>query len=411
MKLLLSFLFLLLAVRCLSADVTAYRIGRGTLEEGSEQAILKLEGTPYKIGLQHGTLLKDKIQCYVKQWIESGKLEDNPRFKMCQEKLPKLLLHLPPHYMEEMKGIAVGSGLPFEKIFMLNLLPDMFHCMGLTVQGESTTDNALYHGHVFDDQALKGFEPHAILMIVKKEGKCGFVSIGYPGLVGSVVGMNDEKISVSEVEGDGSGEWEGIPMPFLIREILENARSLEEAKTLLEGFPRTSEYCYVLADGNREKVLGAYATAHQLCWIEPGVGYALMNSQKLAKNGRGHASNDKLFMGHFSSVHSEFQSRFYDDEGELVALFNQQPKHCLILKGFQQFEHYSMVAEHVRGVYGKLNVNHLQEMVKHLAYDAPLRSVILHPATSKLWVSHVKKGEEPAVVSYTLFDLKTLLTM
>ncbi len=411
MHFLFAFFSLVFSFHVLFSEVTVYRIGRGTLEEGGDQPILKLEGTPYKMGLQHGTLLKEKIRDCVRKWIDSDTLGANDRFKMLKENAAKLLTYVPSHYVEEMKGVAAGSDLPLEKIVMLNLLPDIFQCMGLTVQGEATVDKALYHGHLFDFATLRGLASDLIVMIVKKEGKCPFVSIGYPGLIGSVVGLNDRKISLGGVKGDESKEVDGMPIPFLIREILENTHSLEEAKTFLEDCPRSSEYCYVLTDGAQEKVLGAYATAHQLRWIHPGATYGLISSQKLSKKGN-YGSHDKLFTEDFSFVHSPFQSRFYDDEGDLLALFNQQPKQCLIVQGFENSERYSLIADYVRSICEKCNLSHLQEAATQWGgHDKLVHSVIFRPSTLEFWVFHFDKKEELLPANYTPFDLKALLDM
>ena len=49
----------------------------------------------------------------------------------------KILSYIPSHLIEEMQGISVGADVSFKKVLMMNLFPEMFHCIGITLQGES----------------------------------------------------------------------------------------------------------------------------------------------------------------------------------------------------------------------------------------------------------------------------------
>ncbi|HET6879178.1 MAG TPA: hypothetical protein VFI31_03420, partial [Pirellulales bacterium] len=55
------------------------------------------------------------------------------------------------------------------------------------------------------------------------------VNVTYSGFIGSVTGMNAEHVSVGEMGGGGRGHWGGTPMAFLVRRVLEEAETLDEA--------------------------------------------------------------------------------------------------------------------------------------------------------------------------------------
>jgi len=395
----------------LHSDELIYRIGKGTLEESSQGMILRLEGRPYERGVQHGTLLKEKIQENLAGFIDSPDLAQSPRVEAFHTHLSTVLNFIPPHYLEEMRGVAYGADVPFEKILMLNLFPEMFHCIGITAQNEATFDGALYHVRVLDYGVAKNLQGSAVLMVVKPEEKHAFVSVGYAGFIGSVTGMNEKKIAMGEIGGDGYGHWNGVPMAFLIREILENAGSLEEAKTLLNEMPRTCEYYYVISDGNQEKAVGVYATASQLHFIEAGTSYALMAPHDLPKNYGKNGVDDKFFMKSFSPTHSEFQSRFHDEEGNLIALFNHQPENCVVLRGFGYPERYPIVTERIRELYGKIDAETLQDIIKYPATnETNLHNAIFRPSTLDLWVSHAGGDDTPASEQpYAAFNLNDLM--
>jgi isopenicillin-N N-acyltransferase-like protein len=388
-----------------------YRIGNGTLEESCHGVILRLEGKPYERGIQHGVLLKEKIQDNLARFIDNSSFKDNRRGKAFQEKLPTMLQYIPSDYLDEMRGIAHGADVSYEKILMLNLFSEMFHCIGLTVQKEASFDGALYHLRVLDYGIVGGLDLHksALLMVVKPEGKIPFVSVGYTGFVGSVTGMNEKKISIGEIGGDGYGKWEGIPMSFLIRKVLEETASLEEAKALLASCPRTCEYYYVISDGNEEKAVGIYATPGQIRFIEPGASYAVVVSDEKSKN-QEKSIEDKFFIGSLDSFHSDCQHRIHGEDGELVALFNYQPEHCIVLRGFGHPERYPILVDRIQSHYGKIGVESIQDMIKTpVTNETNLHNAIFRPSTLDFWVSHAGEEAPASEQSYAQFNLKELL--
>jgi hypothetical protein len=81
-------------------------------------------------------------------------------------------------------------------------------------------------------------------------------NVGYAGFVGSVSGMNAEKISLGEMGGRGEGQWDGAPMATLMRRALEECDTLAEVQQLWTDSPRTCEYYYVFADGETNEAVG-----------------------------------------------------------------------------------------------------------------------------------------------------------
>ena len=42
-------------------------------------------------------------------------------------------------------------------------------------------------------------------------------TVTYAGFIGSVTGMNAERVSIGEMGGRGMGHWDGTPMALLVR--------------------------------------------------------------------------------------------------------------------------------------------------------------------------------------------------
>ena len=102
--------------------------------------------------------------------------------------------------------------------------------------------------------------PETTLTVAEPRGKIPFVNITYAGFIGSVTGMNARHISVGEMGGRGLGHWDGVPMALLVRMVLEEAGTLDEAIAVFRDHPRTCEYYYVIADGKSGRAVGMEAS-------------------------------------------------------------------------------------------------------------------------------------------------------
>src|SRR5881275_1260996 len=92
--------------------------------------VLDLSGTPAQIGAAHGESQRDRIRAYVDRYL--GFLLRSAAVTLTEETLwqrwaPQVAVNQreAPDLVEEMRGIARGAGVPFERIFLLNSLLDL----------------------------------------------------------------------------------------------------------------------------------------------------------------------------------------------------------------------------------------------------------------------------------------------
>lgn len=370
---------------------------------GEQISVLHLEGTPYELGFQHGKALKKEIEINVKALLDNHILNHlgHPRIKTFHESLPSLLKFVPEDYLDEMQGLAEGAEIPFEKILLLNLFPEMFHCVAMTVSDRASKEGNLYHVRVLDYSLGINLQNSAVILMVKPEGKIPFLNVSFPGFIGSVTGMNLEKIAIGEIGGKGYGEYEGMPMPFLIRSILENGSNLQEIKNTLESTLRTCEYYYVISDGKSRESIGVYATGNQIRYIYPGTDYAILNDKELE------AHDHKAIITGSQIDSSEHQTVVYQD-GEKkrpVCIINRQPQDCLILCSPKRYYH---VMNGLTARYGKIGVEELIEILKTpLTKVGNLHNAIFSPSTLDAWISIAAPNGEPAS-SQTYFHFSLL---
>lgn len=338
--------------------------------KGSPPPILLLEGSPYEIGYRHGSLLQEKIHRNIENHLTKPSFSEEAKKRIAAflPEVPRLLSYVAPEYREEMEGVADGANVPVSDIIRLNLFPEAFHCCAVTVKGKAGKDQSLYHARLLDYGIGKGLESSAAICLIKSPGKIPFFSVTYAGFIGCITGMNTKKISLGEIGGGGYGRWNGIPMPFLLRTILESASSSEEAKKILLTSPRTCEYYYIVGDGNTQESFGCYATPETLRFLAPGTDYSISPPLNPEEDCR-----------------IETESPLKSSSG----FFFSQPEDTLLLTGIIAPERYPILRERILEQYGSIDEIRLREIIKKpVAKTSNLHNAIFHPSSLRVWVSH-----------------------
>ncbi len=388
-RLRIAFLFVLAAARPASAQESAIsspppgetrtiaRCGKGYLELVNGYRVLHLKGTPYEMGFQQGTLLRDHIRGLVRYLFDVKAKEFQKELKVNVAGLdvtpdPRGIIagiargqreFIPPRFFEELKGVADGAEMDEQDIIVANFIPEMFHCSGFALAGKATRDGTLYHGRVLDYGVDWRLQDHAVVTVAEPDGKLPFVNVTFAGFVGCVTGMNARSVSIGEMGGGGLGHWAGVPMALLVRMALEEAGTLDEAVSIFRDSPRTCEYYYVIADGKIGKAVGMEASWHQ-----------------------------------FRTV----------DMGESHPLLPRPVEDAVLLSAG---ERYDRLVDRVEREYGKIDAAaaiHLMD--RPVAMKSNLHNVLFEPASTRFWVANASTAGEPAATqTYYPFQFNELL--
>jgi len=257
--------------------------GKGYLELVDGYRVLHLKGGPREMGRQHGLLLRQAVRenCEFllsdegKKPVKFGEIA-LPRTAMAGMLCAQFTERIPPDYLTEMQALAEATGVPAGKLIGCNLIPEMFHCSGFALLKDATAERKLYHGRVLDYAVDLRLQEHAVLIIQEPDGGIPFVNVGYAGFIGSVTGMNLNEVSIGEMGGAGQGKWSGVPMTFLVRKVLQEAKTLQEALAVFQNNPRTCEYYYVIADAKSDSAVGVRAVPESVEVVKAGDAHPLL---------------------------------------------------------------------------------------------------------------------------------------
>jgi predicted choloylglycine hydrolase len=168
--------------------------------------------------------------------------------------------NFPPTHREEFNTLR--NSLPPEfrdHILAGNTMFDikkLVNCSALVVEKErvkaGTTGPLL--GRNLDFPSLNYLHHFTLVTVYRPNGKHAFVSVTFPGLVGVLSGMNEKGLSLGVLEiyqsADGSEVFNktGVPYAMILRRVLEECSTVEEALTLLQNVKRTTRFNLAICD-------------------------------------------------------------------------------------------------------------------------------------------------------------------
>lgn len=226
-----------------------------TIGEGEDAIdVIYVEGTPYEMGYAHGKLMADKVRKFVTTITMAMCIG----MQMPASKLDEAWAEMEPFVSddikEEMRGLAEGSGLELRAIQRAHTIPDVseFHCTFFASWGKATRNGHLIQIRALDYATEAGIQNFPAILVAKPVDKNPFVLVGWVGFVGCVSGISGKSIAVSEIGtnfGDEKETLAGEPFPFLLRRVLEEADTLDEAVSMIQEAKRTTSYLYCVGDG------------------------------------------------------------------------------------------------------------------------------------------------------------------
>ncbi len=343
------------------------REGSGRLEMIDGTRVLVLKGTPEEMGRQHGALVKKDIRDLVDHMlfgvaVGSSFEKGSWVFGEIEGAQKRLTPFMNERYFREMDALADAAGLPREEIRLANFFPEMFHCSGFALFGKATEGGRMYHGRILDYLRGLGLEQSAIVMVFQPDQGNAWVNVGYAGFVGSVTAMNEKQVAIGEMGGRGEGNWDGKPMAQLVREVMEQANTLDEAVAIMRKGPRTCEYYYVISDAKSKRAVGIAATPGKFDVILPGQSHPQLP----------HPIQDAVLMS--------------------------------------AGDRYEELARRVKAGYGKFNAERARDLMKKpVCMTSNIHSALFEPDTLDFWVANADSENPAAHTRYTHYNLKNLL--
>ncbi len=211
-----------------------------------------LRGKPYPRGVALGKLMPDLLYFQEKVFVDrireiipsEGYLKFLRFFIVLFNR--NLGEYVPEEYREEIYGIAQSGtheydfiGTPYERSLNYHGAHDIGHamqdymlvgCSSFGVWGREASDSSLLIGRNFDFYVGDAFAEHKLVSFYQPEHGYRFASVGWPGMIGVLSGMNETGLTVTINAAKSTVPLSAAtPISILTRQILQYASTIDEA--------------------------------------------------------------------------------------------------------------------------------------------------------------------------------------
>jgi len=259
--------------------------GEAWLQETEGLKIAYYTGTPQEMGIQQGVFFgRDPELLEIFAAMQPGGEADSlveklgGLFKNLYARFrfyPNFKRHTPDQYLAEMEGFVWGASegetKDYYDVMMGNALQDLSiagpACSSFAAWGEATADGRMYVGRNLDHAGFLDFAPHQYLGIYVPDSGYSFAVHNYPAFIGTMSGMNEKGIVIAQNYSMAVQEEitiDGMPFMFMLRHVLQEAASLEEALAIIEETPRTIGLNLMLADAGSGEAVVVELTARRM---------------------------------------------------------------------------------------------------------------------------------------------------
>ena len=241
--------------------------GAGELKYVNGVPLLVLEGTHEEIGKQMALLAvkpASRLLDYPNDLLQAAyggnDLIDKLRYKTLSgfltQSAHRMAKAFPEDYKTELDCMIEAGGFDRTKALVGNTMFDAkaklldlrkgFGCSTLFLEGKRTSDGKPLCGRNLDFQTAGYLQEYSLVTVYRQKGKHAFASVGFPGLVGCLSGMNDAGLTVAvlevyETKEDGPALVEsGVPYAMCVRRLLEDCSTIDEAERALRDMKRTT---------------------------------------------------------------------------------------------------------------------------------------------------------------------------
>jgi acyl transferase domain-containing protein/acyl carrier protein/3-hydroxymyristoyl/3-hydroxydecanoyl-(acyl carrier protein) dehydratase len=238
-------------------------------------SVVPLSGSPYDMGRQHGLNQAPQIRMIMERYAAmlGPRLQNIPEL---DEALAQPTMYFGEEEVEELHGIADGSGLPRPAVLAHNLgmYPDYVPgCTQFAFTRRRNGPYGLVHA-VNEDSPLSLTLPDCLSRIVQVRRPAGgipHVTFSVSGQTGGLNGINAAGLAVTStllLDCPRRAETAyGKVHPVLVKRILQQAETIDDALKILRALDRagawslcfshhpTDRLCYVEYDGGKVEVL------------------------------------------------------------------------------------------------------------------------------------------------------------
>ncbi len=226
----------------------------GELRYRAGLPVLTVQGTPQQIGQQVAELAAvpaKRLIRYPEDCVKALGLK--LMWQVLVASGEKLLHNFPQQHSAELEAMIQHAQqraqLRRDLFISGNTLFDItkaFGCSTLLVDAQRSATGGVLLGRNLDFPTLGYLNRYTLVTVYRPTNKRAWASIGFPGVIGCLSGINDAGLTVAVLEvystADGAPKFDlsGTPFAICYRRVLEECSTVDEAVKLLRSMKRTT---------------------------------------------------------------------------------------------------------------------------------------------------------------------------
>jgi isopenicillin-N N-acyltransferase-like protein len=262
--------------------------------------MIDLSGSPTERGRQHGKAAPEQIKRGIAMYSESL-LKSGVEWKELERRAEAMVPTIEAFdstYVEEMRGIAEGAGVPFAGIMLMNARTEMVSaarrqqaakhfpdgCTAAFALPEATADGVLLHGQNWDWRA-ECAETSVVLRIRRDDGPDILTFTEAGGLARS--GLNSAGIGLTANALECDRDYQrgaGVPLPFIRRKVLEAEYLALAVRTIFQTHKLGSNHMAISHCGG--EAFGFECAPDETFWVAPERGIYVHANHWISDSGR-----------------------------------------------------------------------------------------------------------------------------
>jgi len=228
--------------------------------------VLFLQGSPEQMGSQYAALLLKDVRPLLALPRKIARHASDAVWQTGVGIARAMFARGPERYRRELDAVARAARLSDEEIGMLVALNGIFelrdvtNCSAFLVEPERSATGEMLFGRNLDLDSYGCLDRLSLVTVCRPEGRHAYASVGFPGFLGVLSGMNDKGLAVAALwaigAADDSPEFNplGTPLYLTFRRVLEECSTIEEAEKLLEGGKFTKRIILAACDTQQSVV-------------------------------------------------------------------------------------------------------------------------------------------------------------
>lgn len=289
-------------------------LNKASFEEQKGVKILKIKGSPYEMGYQHGYLLADKIELMINITLKATEAyvaaQTGSDFKEARELMwlgqKEAEPFLPDEFREEMEGIVAGvkdagKDIALDQILLWNTNYDqwciychpkyykvgnngyssgpvqtsMGGCSSFCAWDEwAGGDGKLIFGKDEDNFNMPGQLDNRMMVVANPDEGFGQVFMTYPGMIGLDGGMNEDGFEMmTQLNSMVHESMKGCGIAIFTRLLLTHGSTVDDAIDIFNKYPCCAGIAYHVADAKSKKAAVVETSSKRVCirYPEPGI--------------------------------------------------------------------------------------------------------------------------------------------